>query len=65
MLNDIQKIDSKVQDLYNKVALARMSYQSPENRQYIAELAQEIDRLLEQKMNMQRLYIVRSNINIR
>ena len=65
MLTDIQKIDSKVQDLYNKVALARMSYQSPEKRQYIAELAQEIDRLLEQKMNMQRLYIVRSNVNIR
>ena len=65
MLTDIQKIDSKLQDLYNKVALERMSYQSPEKRQYIAELAQEIDRLLEQKMNMQRLYIVRSNVNIR
>lgn len=65
MLQDIQKIDSKVQDLYNKVSLARMSYQSPEKRQYIAELEQEIDRLLEQKMNMQRLYIVRSNVYIR
>lgn len=65
MLKDIQDIDSKVQDLYNKVSLARMSYQSPEKRQYIAKLEQEIDILLERKMNMQRLYVVRSNVNVR
>ncbi len=47
--NNLESIDSKVNELYDQVSVAKMHYRTPENAQLIADMEHRIDTLIEQK----------------
>ena len=50
--NNLESIDSKVNELYDQVSVAKMYYRTPENAQFIADMEHSIDTLIEQKMKL-------------
>ena len=50
--NNLESIDSKVNELYDQVSVAKMHYRTPENAQFIADMERDIDVLIEKKMKL-------------
>lgn len=50
--NNLESIDSKVNELYDQVSVAKMHYRTPENAQFIAGVVHDIDVLIEKKMKL-------------
>ena len=50
--DNMESIDSKVNELYDQVSVAKMHYRTPENAQFIADMERDIDTLIEKKMKL-------------
>ena len=50
--DNMESIDSKVNELYAQVSVAKMHYRTPENAQFIADMESNIDALIEKKMKL-------------
>ena len=50
--DNMESIDSKVNELYDQVSVAKMHYRTPENAQFIADMERNIDTLIEKKMKL-------------
>lgn len=50
--DNMESIDSKVNELYDQVSVAKMHYRTPENAQFIADMELDIDALIEKKMKL-------------
>ena len=50
--DNMESIDSKVNELYDQVSVAKMHYRTPENAQLIADMELDIDALIEKKMKL-------------
>lgn len=50
--DNMESIDSKVNELYDQVSVAKMHYRTPENAQFIADMELDIDALIAKKMEL-------------